>query len=211
LVKFLSFIFFIFIIICLTLSIVIFIVYRCLKWHIPKNSLLDKYILLTMTNLKPDFLSANEKYAETFKDGDLLASPSKKIAVLSCMDARISINDILGLKLGDAHVIRNAGGIATDDAIRSLIISHELLGTEEFIVINHTDCGMLKFKDEELQKKISEKFNINASSLKFYCFPNLEENVREQIKKIKLSPFFPNVPIHGYIYNVKTGKLNNVV
>ena len=164
-----------------------------------------------MTNLKTDFLTVNEKYAENFKDGDLLATPSKKIAVLSCMDARISIKDILGLKLGDAHVIRNAFGIATDDAIRSLIISHELLGTEEFIVINHTDCGMLKFKDEELQKKISEKFNIDASSLKFYTFPNLEDNVKEQIKKIKSSPFFPNVPVHGYIYDVKTGKLKNIM
>jgi carbonic anhydrase len=164
-----------------------------------------------MTKLKTDFLTANEKYAENFKDGDLLATPSKKIAVLSCMDARISIKDILGLKLGDAHVIRNAFGIATDDAIRSLIISHELLGTEEFIVINHTDCGMLKFKDEELQKKISEKFNIDASSLKFYTFPNLEDNVKEQIKKIKSSPFFPNVPVHGYIYDVKTGKLKNIM
>ena len=164
-----------------------------------------------MTKLKTDFLTANEKYAENFKDGDLLATPSKKIAVLSCMDARISIKDILGLKLGDAHIIRNAGGIATDDAIRSLIISHELLGTEEFIVINHTDCGMLKFKDEELQKKISEKFNIDASSLKFYTFPNLEDNVKEQIKKIKSSPFFPNVPVHGYIYDVKTGKLKNIM
>ena len=164
-----------------------------------------------MTKLKTDFLTANEKYAENFKDGDLLATPSKKIAVLSCMDARISIKDILGLKLGDAHVIQNAGGIATDDAIRSLIISHELLGTEEFIVINHTDCGMLKYKDEELQKKISEKFNIDASSLKFYTFPNLEDNVKEQIKKIKSSPFFPNVPVHGYIYDVKTGKLKNIM
>jgi len=164
-----------------------------------------------MTKLKTDFLTANEKYAENFKDGDLLATPSKKIAVLSCMDARISIKDILGLKLGDAHVIRNAFGIATDDAIRSLIISHELLGTEEFIVINHTDCGMLKFKDEELKKKISEKFNIDASSLKFYTFPNLEDNVKEQIKKIKSSPFFPNVPVHGYIYDVKTGKLKNIM
>jgi carbonic anhydrase len=198
-------------ILCLLFSIVFFIVYGCLKWHIPINSLLDKYILLTMTNLNSDFLSANEKYAETFKDGDLLASPAKKIAVLSCMDARISINDILGLKLGDAHVIRNAGGIATDDAIRSLIISHELLGTEEFIVINHTDCGMVKFKDEDLQKKLSEKFDVDASNLKFFSFPHLEENVREQIKKIKLSPFFPTVPVHGYVYNVKTGKLNKVV
>ncbi|MGN6347866.1 MAG: beta-class carbonic anhydrase, partial [Candidatus Nitrosocosmicus sp.] len=133
---------------------------------------------------KTDLLSANEKYAQNFKDGALHASPAKKIAVLSCMDARISIKDILGLDLGDAHVIRNAGGIATDDAIRSLLISHELLGTEEFVVINHTDCGMLKYKDKELQKKISDKYNIDASSLKFYCFADLEENVKEQINKI---------------------------
>jgi carbonic anhydrase len=94
-----------------------------------------------MTNMKYDLLSSNKIYAENFNEGDLPSPPAKKIAVLTCMDARISIKDILGLKLGDAHVIQNAGGIATDDAIRSLIISHELLGTEEFIVINHTDCG----------------------------------------------------------------------
>jgi carbonic anhydrase len=164
-----------------------------------------------MTSSKTNFLAANEGYVKTFRDGDLLAPPAKKIAVLTCMDARISIKDILGLELGDAHIIRNGGGIATDDAIRSLILSHELLGTEEFIVINHTDCGLLKYKDEDLQKKISEKFNIDASSLKFYCFSNLEENVREQIKKIKFSPFFPNVPVHGYIYDVKTGKISEVV
>jgi|SRR4051812_10562970 carbonic anhydrase len=100
-----------------------------------------------MTDLNADLISANEKYAENFKDGNLPIPPAKKITVLTCMDARISKKDILGLKLGDSHVIRNAGGIATDDAIRSLIISLELLGTEQFIVINHTDCGMLKYKD----------------------------------------------------------------
>src|SRR4051794_8896690 len=131
-----------------------------------------------MTNLISALLSANEKYADNFKEGDLPIPPAKKIAALSCMDARISINDILGLKLSDAHIIRNAGGIATDDAIRSLIISHELLGTEEFIVINHTDCGMLKYKDKDLQNKISDKFNIDASTLKFYTFSNLEKNVK---------------------------------
>ena len=88
--------------------------------------------------------------------------PSKKIAVLACMDARLNVNDLLGLGIGEAHIIRNAGGIATEDAIRSLIISHELLGTEEFIVINHTDCGMLTFSDQDLQKKISEKYNIKC-------------------------------------------------
>src|SRR6476646_11906582 len=163
-----------------------------------------------MTHLE-SIKSRNEKYAESFKDGDLAIPPSKKIAVLACMDARLNVNELLGLGIGEAHIIRNACGIATDDAIRSLIISHELLGTEEFIVINHTDCGMLKYKDEELQKKISEKFNIDASSLKFYTFPNLEDNVKEQIKKIKSSPFFPNVPVHGYIYDVKTGKLKNIM
>jgi carbonic anhydrase len=178
--------------------------------HFRKFITLYLYFLL-MTDLNLTLLTSNEKYAANFKQGGLAAPPAKKIAILTCMDARISVKDILGLNLGDAHIIRNAGGIATDDAIRSLIISHELLGTEEFIVINHTDCGMLKYKDQDLQKKISEKFNIDTSSLKFYTFSNLEENIREQINKIKSSPFFPNVPVHGYVYDVKTGKLENVV
>jgi carbonic anhydrase len=163
-----------------------------------------------MTDLNSDIEYANKKYAERFKDGDLPLPPAKKIAILSCMDARLSLKDILGLNLGDAHVIRNAGGIATDDAIRSLIISHELLGTKEFIVINHTDCGMLTFKDEELQKKISEKFSTDASAIKFHAFIELEQNVKDQIIKIQSSQFFPNVPIHGYIYNVNTGKLDSI-
>src|SRR6187551_3416274 len=106
-----------------------------------------------MTQLE-SIKSQNEKYAESFKDGDLSMPPSKKIAVLSCMDARLNVNELLGLGIGEAHIIRNAGGIATDDAIRSLIISHELLGTEEFIVVNHTDCGMLTLNDQELREKL---------------------------------------------------------
>jgi carbonic anhydrase len=94
------------------------------------------------------------------------------------MDARLTIEDVLGLSTGDGHIIRNAGGIATDDAIRSLLISHELLGTEEFLVINHTDCGMLTFTDQDLQQKLAQKYNLNASGLKFHSFPNLEDNVR---------------------------------
>lgn len=164
-----------------------------------------------MTSLKSTLLSANELYAANFKEGDLSASPSKKIAILSCMDTRISINDILGLNVGDVHVIRNAGGIATDDAIRSLIISHELLGTEEFIVINHTDCGMMKFKENDLQKRISEKYDIDSSNLKFYTFYDLKENLIEQVNKIKSSPFFPGIPVDGFIYDVKTGKLEHVI
>ena len=130
-----------------------------------------------MTQLE-SIKSQNKKYAESFKDGDLSTPPSKKIAVLSCMDARLNVNELLGLGIGEAHIIRIAGGIATDDAIRSLIISHELLGTEEFIVINHTDCGMLTFSDEDLQKKISEKYKSNASGIVFHTFDNLEENVK---------------------------------
>src|SRR5919112_5536903 len=122
-----------------------------------------------MTQIQ-DIFNSNEKYVKDYRYSHLKPMPSKKIAVLACMDARLLIEDILGLNIGEAHIIRNAGGIATDDAIRSLIISHELLGTEEFVVINHTDCGMLKYKDQDLQKKISDKFNIDASNLKFHCF-----------------------------------------
>ena len=114
-----------------------------------------------MTDIESIILQ-NKKYAEIFTLGDLPPHPSKKITVLTCMDARISINEVLGLKVGEAHIIRNAGGIVTDDALRSLIISHELLGTEHILVINHTNCGMATFKDEDLQKRISEKYNSNA-------------------------------------------------
>ena len=102
------------------------------------------------------------------------------------MDARLTVENVLGLSTGDAHIIRNAGGIATDDAIRSLLISHELLGTEEFLVINHTDCGMLTFTDKDLQQKLAQKYNLDASGLRFHSFPNLEDNVRNQVKKIKI-------------------------
>jgi carbonic anhydrase len=128
------------------------------------------------------------------------------------MDARLSIEDLLGLSTGDAHIIRNAGGIATDDAIRSLIISHELLGTQEFLVVNHTGCGMLTFTDEDLREKLKEKYKANAIGLNFHSFPNLEQNVRDQVDKIKSTPFLPkDIPVYGFIYNVKTGKLARVI
>jgi carbonic anhydrase len=118
------------------------------------------------------------------------------------------VENVLGLNVGEAHIIRNAGGIATDDAIRSLIISHELLGTKEFIVLNHTDCGLLKFTDNDLQKQLTDKYNTDASEVKFHSFPNLEQNVRDQVKKIKSTPFFsPDISVFGFIYDVKTGKI----
>lgn len=157
-------------------------------------------------------LQANEKYSSNFKFGDLQIPPSRKLAVLACMDARLTVEDFLGLNTGDSHVIRNAGGIATDDAIRSLIISHELLGTQEFVVVNHTDCGMLTFTDEELRKRLGSKYKVDTSGLTFYSFPDLEQNVRNQVDKIKSSPFLPkDIPVYGFTYDVKTGKLGRVV
>lgn len=153
----------------------------------------------------------NDKYAENFTNGNLPSHPTKKIAVLACMDARILINEALGLKIGEAHIIRNAGGIVTDDVLRSLIISHELLGTESIIIINHTECGMVTFRDEDLQKRISEKYNSNASDIKFHSFSDVEENTRNQIKKIRSSPFLSNISsVHGFIYEIRTGKIREV-
>ena len=157
-------------------------------------------------------VDANEQYSHNFKHGNLSIPPARKLAVLACMDARLNVNEALGLETGDAHIIRNAGGIATDDAIRSLIISHELLGTQEFVVINHTDCGMLKFADKDLQKDLTQKYGSDASEIKFYFFPNLEENVKNQVNKIKSTPFLPpDISVHGFIYDVKTGKIERVV
>ncbi|HEY7080577.1 MAG TPA: carbonic anhydrase [Nitrososphaeraceae archaeon] len=156
-------------------------------------------------------LESNEKYSNDFKYGTLSSSPTRKLAILACMDTRIIVENVLGLSVGEAHVIRNAGGIATDDAIRSLIISHELLGTNAFIVLNHTECGLLKSTDKELQKKLTEKYKSDASTMKFYFFPNLEQNVREQVNRIKSSPFLsPEISVVGFIYDVRTGKLIRV-
>jgi carbonic anhydrase len=156
-------------------------------------------------------LTSNEKYSQGFKYWTLSSSPTRKLAVLACMDTRINVDDVLGLSTGEAHIIRNAGGIATDDAIRSLIISHELLGTREFIVLNHTDCGMLKLTDKDLQNRLTQKYKVDASEVKFHSFVNLEENVKDQVSKIKSTPFFsPDISVYGFIYDVKTGAINRV-
>ncbi len=158
-----------------------------------------------------DYISnANEEYAKNFKYKELKSAPNKKIAILACMDARLCVEEVLGLDVGDAHIIRNAGGIATDDAIRSLIISHELLGTEEIFIINHTDCGMQKFKDKDLQNNLTQKYNSDASVIRFYSFPDLEVNVKRQIDRLKNIPFLRDMSIQGLVYDVKTGKINKV-
>lgn len=137
--------------------------------------------------------------------------PGRKVAVLVCMDARIDPAKALGLQEGDAHVIRNAGGRASDDALRSLIISQQLLGTREVIVIHHTECGMLTFTSEDLQARLKRDFGADASSIDFLAFADLGKSVRDDIDTIKASPFIPkDISISGYIYDVKTGRLDRV-
>lgn len=160
-----------------------------------------------------ELLQANATFGRNCVPSDLTAHPKRQVAVLACMDSRILFEQCLGLKPGDAHMIRNAGGIATDDAIRSLIISHHLLDTQEFIVINHTECGMLKVKEYELRQRLTEKMGAIASEPShFYGFDNLEENVRQQVRRVKSHPWIPkHIPVRGFIYDVKTGKLREVV
>jgi carbonic anhydrase len=163
-------------------------------------------------SITEEALGANESYAQNFTLGDLPMPPGRKLAVVACMDARLTVEEILGLKTGDAHIIRNAGGIVTEDALRSLIISHHLLGTQEFILIHHTDCGMLTFKDEELRARLQEETGAaTVAPARFYAFSDLAEDVRQQMQKIKSHPWLPpHIPVRGFIYDVKTGKLNEV-
>ena len=151
-----------------------------------------------------------EAYAESFDKGDLPLPPAKKVAVLACMDARVNPYGILGLEEGDAHVIRNAGGVVTDDEIRSLAISQRLLGTEEIILIHHTDCGMLTFTDDDFRRQIQEDTGVKPEWAA-ETFPDLDEDVRQSRARIEASPFIPNKnSVRGFVYEVETGKLREV-
>jgi len=155
-----------------------------------------------------DFLRANESYAAIFQKGDLPMPPARHVAVLTCMDARLHPSRFLGLNEGDAHVIRNAGGRASDDAIRSLVISQQLLGTNTVLVIHHTDCGMVTFSNEDLRARLKQELHVDAGDIDFLPFRDLEQSVRDDVAKIKSSPLIPdNVEISGFIYDVRTGKL----
>jgi carbonic anhydrase len=154
-------------------------------------------------------LRNNDKHSSAFEKGHLGMPPAKKLAVLACMDARLDVHKILGLDEGDAHVIRNAGGVVTDDAIRSLTISQRLLGTNEIILIHHTDCGMLTFKDDDVKAKIEEDTGIRPQ-FALEAFPDLEADVKQSIARIEASPFIPQKNVRGFVYDVKTGKLNEV-
>lgn len=156
-------------------------------------------------------VQANKEFAQTFDKGNLPMPPGRHAAVLTCMDARLHPEKFLGLDIGDAHVIRNAGGRASEDALRSLIISSHLLGTNEYLVIHHTDCGMLTFSNEDLQQKLRKETGKDASGIDFLPFSDLEESVREDVRRIQESPFIPEgIPVRGFIYDVRTGRLQQV-
>ena len=147
---------------------------------------------------------ANESYAADFSSADLPAPPGRRFALVTCMDARLDPAKFLGLEEGDAHVIRNAGAVVTDDAIRSLAISHHLLGTQQALVIGHTGCGMLTFKDEELQERLD-------TDVEFHAFPDLEDSVRAGVRRIRDSSLLPeSFEATGFVYDVKSGELREV-
>ena len=159
----------------------------------------------------PDkLLENNASYEEGFDKGDLPLPPATKVAVVACMDARLDPARILGLEEGDAHVIRNAGGVVTDDEIRSLAISQRLLGTEEIVLIHHTDCGMLTFSDDEFRRQIQDDTGVKPE-WPAEAFSDLDEDVRQSIARIEASPFVPRKDsIRGFVYEVESGRLREV-
>jgi carbonic anhydrase len=160
-------------------------------------------------SITDQLLENNTTYAESFQ-GPLPLPPAKHVAVLACMDARLNVYAILGLNEGEAHVIRNAGGVVTDNEIRSLAISQRLLGTREIILIHHTDCGMLTFTDDGFKKSIQDEVGIKPAWAA-EAFPDLNEDVRQSIRRIETSPFVPHTDqVRGFVFDVATGRLNEV-
>ncbi len=156
-----------------------------------------------------EFARADQQYAATFTKGDLPMPPGRHVAVVTCMDARLDPAKFLGLQEGDAHVIRNAGGRA-DDAIRSLVISQQLLGTREVVVVHHTDCGMLTFTQDQLHRKLHDDLGVHTD-LQFLPFSDLEQSVRDDVEAIRTSPLLlKDIPVTGFVYDVKTGQLREV-
>src|SRR5689334_14282447 len=157
-----------------------------------------------------DALRSNEQYAAAFEHGELPAPPARKLTVVTCMDARIDVHAALGLEEGDAHVLRNAGGVVTDDTIRSLAISQRMLGTDEVMLVHHTRCGMQSFTDEEFTQALEEETGERPAWAPG-AFEDLEADVRESIARVKGSPFIPNTEsVRGFVYDVETGRLREV-
>jgi carbonic anhydrase len=157
-----------------------------------------------------ELLQNNDRYADRFEKGDLPLPPAKRVAVVACMDARLHVSKILGLEEGDAHIIRNAGGVVTDDEIRSLAISQRLLGTSEIILIHHTDCGMLTFRDDDFRSDLQRETGVRPDWAA-EAFSDLDEDVRQNIERIRLSPFIKTKDsVRGFVYDIETGRLREV-
>lgn len=157
-----------------------------------------------------ELLKNNERYAETFRGGDLPMPPAKQVAVVACMDARLNVYGMLGLREGEAHVIRNAGEVVTDDVLRSLLSSQRLVGTEEIVLIHHTDCGMLTFKDDEVKAQISEEIGFRPP-FALEAFQDPATDVRQSIARIKASPFIlRKESVRGFVFDVRSGRLDEV-
>jgi len=157
-----------------------------------------------------ELLRNAERYASEFDKGDLPLPPARKIAIVACMDARLNPYGLLGLSEGDAHVIRNAGGVITDDEIRSLTISQRLLGTEEIVLIHHTDCGMLTFTDDDFKRQVQDDVGIKPEWAA-ESFSDLDEDVRQSIARVKASPFIPRTEsVRGFVYDVSDGSMREV-
>ena len=156
-----------------------------------------------------ELVTANTAYASDFDQGDLPMPPGRQVAVVACMDARLDVYRLLGLGLGEAHVIRNAGGVVGDDAIRSLVISQRLLGTTEIVLIHHTDCGMLTFSDDDVKAQILADTGLRPS-FALEAFPDVDDDVRQSIARVRQSPFIPHKNVRGFVYQVEDGVLREV-
>jgi carbonic anhydrase len=159
-----------------------------------------------------EIAAANERYVEGFAKGDLPLPPGRRFAVLACMDARLDPAKALGLEEGDAHVIRNAGGRASEDAIRSLVISQQLLGTAAVVILHHTDCGMLTFTNDDIRAKLRDGLGVHdGDAVDFLPFPDLEQSVRDDVAAVRANPLIPAaVPVRGYVYDVRSGRIHEV-
>ena len=161
-------------------------------------------------SLIDELLLNNARYAENFDKGELPAPPARQLAVVACMDARLDPHRILGLEEGDAHVIRNAGGVVSDDVIRSLVISQRLLGTREIVLIQHTDCGMLTFRDDDVKDTIEADTGLRPA-FALEAFRDLEGNMRQSMARIRVNPFIPHKDqLRGFVYDCATGRLEEV-
>ena len=154
-------------------------------------------------------LAENRRYVEAFDRSALTAAPLSGLAVIACMDARLDVEEALGLRTGDAHIIRNAGGLATDDAIRSVVVSQELLGTDEVVVIGHTECGLQGRADADIHRRLVERTGREVP-LTFGTFSDVTESVRAQVERLRAHPWIRPVPIHGLVFDVGTGQLTEV-